>query len=88
MSLQAGSVVVRLRLVVWDAGFPVSVSTLAPMLPPLWASAVFQIDQRGTLVQGRDSSPGRVCCPDTCPSPDVSVPEGSWHQGDAWCSQG
>lgn len=54
MSLQAGSVVVRLRLVVWDAGFPVSVSTLAPMLPPLWASAVFQIDQRGTLVQDWD----------------------------------
>ncbi|KAK2507893.1 hypothetical protein MC885_005422 [Smutsia gigantea] len=50
MSLQAGSMVVRLRLMVWDPGFPVSVSTLAPMLPPLWASAVFQIDQRGTLI--------------------------------------
>ncbi|KAM8813856.1 uromodulin-like 1 isoform 2-T2 [Rhynchonycteris naso] len=54
MSLQAGSVVVKLRVTVQDPEFPVGVSTLAPMLPRLWASRVFQIDQRGTLVQDWD----------------------------------
>ncbi|XP_054432164.1 uromodulin-like 1 [Pteronotus mesoamericanus] len=53
-ALQAGSVVVRLRVTVWDPDFPVGVSTLAPMLPRLWASRVFQIDQTGTLVQDWD----------------------------------
>lgn len=53
VSLQAGSVVVKLRVTVQDPEFPVGVSTLAPMLPRLWASRVFQIDQRGTLVHGR-----------------------------------
>lgn len=53
VSLQAGSVVAKLRVTVQDPEFPVGVSTLAPMLPRLWASTVFQIDQSGTLVQGR-----------------------------------
>ncbi|XP_057553312.1 uromodulin-like 1 [Hippopotamus amphibius kiboko] len=53
-SLWAGSVVVRLRLTVQDPEAPVGVSTLAPMLPPLWASTVFQVDQRGTFVQDWD----------------------------------
>lgn len=52
VSLQAGSLVVKLRVTVQDPEFPVDVSTLAPMLPRLWASRVFQVDQRGTLVQG------------------------------------
>lgn len=56
VSLQAGSVVVSLRLTVWDPEFPLGVATLAPMLPPLWASTVFQVDQQGTLVQGGSSS--------------------------------
>lgn len=56
VSLQAGSVVATLRLTVQDPEFPVGVSTLAPMLPPLLASTVFQIDPRGTLVQGQFSS--------------------------------
>ncbi|ELK37252.1 Uromodulin-like 1 [Myotis davidii] len=54
VSLQAGSVVAKLRVTVQDPEFPVGVSTLAPMLPRLWASTVFQIDQRGTLVQDWD----------------------------------
>ncbi|XP_005670432.2 uromodulin-like 1 [Sus scrofa] len=54
VSLQAGSVVVSLRLTVWDPEFPLGVATLAPMLPPLWASTVFQVDQQGTLVQDWD----------------------------------
>uniref|UniRef100_A0AAA9S333 Uromodulin like 1 n=1 Tax=Bos taurus TaxID=9913 RepID=A0AAA9S333_BOVIN len=54
VSLQSGSVVVRLRLTVWDSEFPVGVSTLAPLLPALWASTVFQVDQQGTRVQDWD----------------------------------
>ncbi|XP_061282016.1 uromodulin-like 1 [Bos javanicus] len=54
VSLQSGSVVVRLSLTVWDSEFPVGVSTLAPLLPALWASTVFQVDQQGTRVQDWD----------------------------------
>ncbi|XP_059955705.1 uromodulin-like 1 [Mesoplodon densirostris] len=54
VSLRAGSVVARLRLTVQDPEFPVDVSMLSPMLPPLWASTVFQVDQRETLVQDWD----------------------------------
>nr|XP_055135749.1 uromodulin-like 1 isoform X1 [Symphalangus syndactylus] len=54
VSLQAGSVVVRLKLTVQDPGFPVGISTLAPMLQPLLASTVFQIDRQGTRVQDWD----------------------------------
>lgn len=83
MSLQAGSVVARLRVTVQDPEFPVGVSTLAPMLPRLWASTVFQIDQRGTLVQGRRGDPeapgGSDCCrpafsPGFNTGPDEAVP--------------
>lgn len=42
----------QLRVTVQDPEFPVGVSTLAPLLPRLWASTVFQIDRTGTLVQG------------------------------------
>ncbi|XP_012515433.1 PREDICTED: uromodulin-like 1 [Propithecus coquereli] len=54
VSLRAGSVVARLRLTVRDPEFPVGVSTLSPMLRPLLASTVFQIDPRGTHVQDWD----------------------------------
>ncbi|XP_075399025.1 uromodulin-like 1 [Tenrec ecaudatus] len=54
VSLRAGSVVVKLRLTVQDPPAPVSLSTLSRMLPPLFASAVFQVDQQGTLVQDWD----------------------------------
>ncbi|XP_047421498.1 uromodulin-like 1 [Sciurus carolinensis] len=53
-SLQAGSLVVKLRLTVQDPEFPVAVSTLAPMLQLLSSSTVFQIDQQGTVVQDWD----------------------------------
>lgn len=52
MSLQAGSLVVTLRLTLQDPEFPVGISTLRPMLQQLSASSVFQVDQQGTLVQG------------------------------------
>ncbi|XP_004762259.1 uromodulin-like 1 [Mustela putorius furo] len=68
VSLRAGSVLVTLRLTVQDPEFPVGVSTLVPMLPPLLASAVFQIDPQGTCVQdwdecaeGHDCSPAAQC---------------------------
>uniref|UniRef100_A0A8C3YIB9 Uromodulin like 1 n=1 Tax=Catagonus wagneri TaxID=51154 RepID=A0A8C3YIB9_9CETA len=70
VSLQAGSVVVRLRVAVQDPEFPLGLSALAPMLPPLWASTVFQVDRQGTLVQDwdecadsleRDCSPAAQC---------------------------
>ncbi|XP_076973622.1 uromodulin-like 1 [Tamandua tetradactyla] len=54
VSLQAGSVVAKLRVTVQDPEIPVDVSTLAAMLPPLFASTVFRIDQQGTLVQDWD----------------------------------
>ncbi|XP_004697372.1 uromodulin-like 1 [Echinops telfairi] len=54
VSLWAGSVVVKLRLTVQDPPSPVSVSMLSSMLPPLFASTVFQVDQQGTLVQDWD----------------------------------
>lgn len=57
VSLQAGSVVVRLKLTVQDPGVPVGVSTLAPMLRPLLASTVFQIDRQETRVQGTAQPP-------------------------------
>lgn len=57
MSLQAGGEVAKLKLTVQDPEFPVGVSTLAPMLPLLWASREFQIDQQGTQVRGRVTSP-------------------------------
>ncbi|KAM9254129.1 uromodulin-like 1 [Dugong dugon] len=54
VSLRAGSVVVKLRLTIQDPEFPVYISTLSPMLPPLFMSTVFQVDQQGTLVQDWD----------------------------------
>ncbi|CAO2608631.1 Uromodulin-like 1 [Lemmus lemmus] len=54
VSLQAGSLVVTLRLTLQDPEFPVGVSTLMTMLPRLSVSAVFQVDQQGSLVQDWD----------------------------------
>ncbi|XP_004384929.1 uromodulin-like 1 [Trichechus manatus latirostris] len=54
VSLRAGSVVVKLRLTIQDPEFPVYISTLSPMLPPLFMSTAFQVDQQGTLVQDWD----------------------------------
>lgn len=75
VSLQAGSVVVTLRLTVRDPESPVGVSTLAPMLPRLLASTVFQIDPRGTFVQGEFSS---------TPKPAARAPQSPGHlQGES-----
>lgn len=57
-SLQAGSVVATLRVMVLDPESPVGVSTLAPMLQLLRASTMFQIDPQGSRVQG-------ACAPGT-----------------------
>ena len=52
VSLQAGSLVVTLRLTLQDPDFSVGVHTLTPMLPVLSVSNVFQVDQQRTFVQG------------------------------------
>lgn len=74
VSLQAGSVVVTLRLTFRDPEFPVGVSTLAPMLPPLLASTVFQIDPQGTRMQGRfPSTPKSATRPQRGPATLLQV---------------
>lgn len=52
VSLQAGSLVVTLRLTLQDPDFSVGVHTLKPMLQLLSVSTVFQVDQQRTFVQG------------------------------------
>ncbi|KAL1771374.1 uromodulin-like 1 [Sigmodon hispidus] len=59
VSLQAGSLVVTLRLTLQDPDFPVDVSTLRPILQRLSASAVFQVNQQGSLVQDWDECANR-----------------------------
>nr|AAX14813.1 olfactorin [Mus musculus] len=54
VSLQAGSLVVTLRLTLQDPDFSVGVHTLTPMLPVLSVSNVFQVDQQRTFVQDWD----------------------------------
>ncbi|XP_021004944.1 uromodulin-like 1 isoform X2 [Mus caroli] len=54
VSLQAGSLVVTLRLTLQDPDFSVGVHTLKPMLLPLSVSNVFQVDQQRTFVQDWD----------------------------------
>ncbi|XP_031202860.1 uromodulin-like 1 [Mastomys coucha] len=51
VSLQAGSLVVTLRLTLQDPDFSVDVGTLKPMLQLLSTSTVFQVDQQETFVQ-------------------------------------
>lgn len=52
VSLQAGSLVVTLRLTLQDPDFSVDVGTLKPMLQLLSTSTMFQVDQQGSFVQG------------------------------------
>ncbi|XP_027544846.1 uromodulin-like 1 [Neopelma chrysocephalum] len=49
-SLQAGSVIVRLRITVQDPEFPVNASTFAPVLSYLHNSSVILVDQQNTAV--------------------------------------
>lgn len=51
-SLKAGSIIVRLRIIVQDPEFPTDVSTFAPMLSSLNRSSVFLVDQQSTSVEG------------------------------------
>uniref|UniRef100_A0A8C6R9E2 Uromodulin-like 1 n=1 Tax=Nannospalax galili TaxID=1026970 RepID=A0A8C6R9E2_NANGA len=67
VNLQAGSLVVTLRLTLQDPEFPVGVSMLKPILQLLSASTVFQVDQQGTTVQDWDEcahSSEHDCSPD------------------------
>ncbi|XP_030404268.1 uromodulin-like 1 [Gopherus evgoodei] len=64
-SLKAGSIIVRLRIIVQDPEFPVDVSTFAPMLSSLYRSSVFLVDQQSTSVEDWDECASRSendCC--------------------------
>lgn len=51
-SLQAGSIIVRLRITVQDPEFPVDVSTFALMLSYLYNSSELLVDQQNTAIEG------------------------------------
>lgn len=51
-SLEAGSIIVRLRITVQDPEFPVDVSTFAPVISYLHNGSVLLVDQRNTEVEG------------------------------------
>ncbi|KAM9169335.1 uromodulin-like 1 [Pangshura tecta] len=64
-SLKAGSIIVRLRIIVQDPEFPIDVSTFAPMLSSLYRSSVFSVDQQSTSVEDWDECASRSendCC--------------------------
>uniref|UniRef100_A0A674JHL7 Uromodulin like 1 n=1 Tax=Terrapene triunguis TaxID=2587831 RepID=A0A674JHL7_9SAUR len=64
-SLKAGSIIVRLRIIVQDPEFPVDVSTFAPMLSSLYRSSVFLVDQQSASVEDWDECASRSendCC--------------------------
>ncbi|KAM9020330.1 LOW QUALITY PROTEIN: uromodulin-like 1 [Ara ararauna] len=53
-SLQAGSIIVRLRITVQDPEFPVDASTLAPVFSYLHNGSVLLVDQQNTAVEDWD----------------------------------
>ncbi|XP_049691162.1 uromodulin-like 1 isoform X3 [Accipiter gentilis] len=53
-SLQAGSIIVRLRITVQDPEFPVDASTFAPVLSYLHNGSVLLVDQQNTAVEDWD----------------------------------
>ncbi|KFZ52979.1 Uromodulin-like 1, partial [Antrostomus carolinensis] len=53
-SLQAGSIIVRLRITVQEPEFPVDASTFAPMLSYLHNGSVLLVDQQNTAVEDWD----------------------------------
>ncbi|KAM9245794.1 uromodulin-like 1 [Leptosomus discolor] len=53
-SLQAGSIIVRLRVTVQDPEFPVDASTFAPVLSYLRNGSVLLVDQQNTAVEDWD----------------------------------
>ncbi|NWT04146.1 UROL1 protein, partial [Mionectes macconnelli] len=59
-SLQAGSVVVRLRIAVQDSEFPVDASTFAPVLSHLHNGSKILVDQQNTAVGDWDECSSRT----------------------------
>ncbi|KAM6213879.1 uromodulin-like 1 [Sarcoramphus papa] len=53
-SLQAGSIIVRLRITVQDPEFPVDASTFAPLLSYLHNGSALLVDQQNTAVEDWD----------------------------------
>ncbi|KAM6419557.1 uromodulin-like 1 [Pluvialis apricaria] len=53
-SLQAGSIIVRLRITVQDPEFPVDASTFAPVLSYLHNGSALLVDQQNTVVEDWD----------------------------------
>ncbi|XP_051470318.1 uromodulin-like 1 [Apus apus] len=53
-SLQAGSIIVRLRITVQDPEFPVDASTFAPVLSYLHNGSTVLVDQQNTVVEDWD----------------------------------
>ncbi|NXT57148.1 UROL1 protein, partial [Pluvianellus socialis] len=63
-SLQAGSIIVRLRITVQDPEFPVDASTFAPVLSNLHNGSTLLVDQQNTAVEDWDecASPAENDC--------------------------
>ncbi|XP_021261993.1 uromodulin-like 1 isoform X2 [Numida meleagris] len=59
-SLQAGSIIVRLRIAVQDPEFPVNASTFAPMLSYLYNGSVLLVDQQNSTVEDWDECASRT----------------------------
>ncbi|KAM4682007.1 uromodulin-like 1 [Amazona ochrocephala] len=59
-SLQAGSVIARLRITVQDLEFPVDTSTLAPVFSYLHNGSVLLVDQQNTAVEDWDECTSHV----------------------------
>ncbi|XP_074785423.1 uromodulin-like 1 isoform X2 [Athene noctua] len=53
-SLQAGSIIVRLRITVQDPEFPVDASTFAPVLSYMHNGSVLLVDQQNTAIEDWD----------------------------------
>lgn len=52
-SLEAGSIIVRLRIIVEDPEFPADVSTFAPVISYLHNGSVLSVDQQNTKIEGK-----------------------------------
>ncbi|XP_030333756.1 uromodulin-like 1 [Strigops habroptila] len=59
-SLQAGSIIVRLRITVQDPEFPVDASTFAPVFSYLHNGSVLLVDQQNTAVEDWDECASSV----------------------------
>lgn len=55
-SLKAGSIVVRLKIIVEDPLFPKDLSAFEPMISSLFNSSAFLVDQNSSRVEGRLSN--------------------------------